>query len=319
LKPFPEEIKISEIRLRDTFGDFLIDNASIYEKMVVLDGDLSSSTRTNKFAIKFPKRFFNFGIAEQNMVGAAMGFAISGKIPIVSGFTLFTTGRAWEFIRMTCHDNLNVKFITTHAGFVGEDGSSHNAFEDLSIMATLPNIHILVPADNIELESMLKFALNTNGPFYLRLPRGSFPNIHERDYEYSKEKIDVIKNGTDLCIIGIGYGTSLAREYLSRLEDEFDISIKLINLSTIKPFPKEMLNKELKLVNKLLVIEEHNVFCGVSSMVARNISEEDPKSIKSIGIVETYGESGKRDLLLEKYGFNLRTIEKKVKSLLKYE
>ncbi len=310
---------MSEIPLRDTFGDFLVEHAEKYENMVVLDVDLSSSTRTSKFAKKYPQRFLNFGIAEQNMVGTAMGLTISGKIPIVSGFAIFTIGRAWEFIRMTCHDNLNVKFITTHAGFVGEDGSSHNALEDLSLMATLPNMQVLVPADNIELESMLKYALNTNGPFYLRLPRGSFPNVHEQDYEYSSEKIDVIKKGTDLCIIGVGYGTSLAKEFLSKLEKEFNISIKLINLSTIKPILKGELIKDLNQISKILIIEEHNLYCGVSSIISRMLTERAPKYIKSIGITETYGESGKRDLILDKYGFNLKNIEKKIESLLKFE
>jgi len=162
------------------FGNFLVENGKKYKEVVVLDADLSSSTRTSNFAKAFPNRFFNMGIAEQNMLGTALGFAISGKIPIVSGFSIFTTGRAWEFIRLACHDNLNLKIIVTHGGLVGEDGSTHNALEDLSIMSTLPNLTILVPADRIELVQMLEYALNTNGPFYIRLPRGSFPKIHKK-------------------------------------------------------------------------------------------------------------------------------------------
>ena len=133
---------MNEIAMRDVFGDYLIDLGKKFNDIVVLDCDLSSSTRTNKFAKMYPKRFFNLGIAEQNMLGTAMGFAISGKIPIVSGFTIFTTGKAWDFIRMACHDNLNLKIITTHGGIVGEDGSTHNALEDLSLMATLPNLNV---------------------------------------------------------------------------------------------------------------------------------------------------------------------------------
>ncbi|MBD3216042.1 MAG: transketolase family protein [Candidatus Lokiarchaeota archaeon] len=305
-----------EFSLRDTFGESLVEYGSQNEDIVVLDADLSSSTRTYKFAEKFPNRFFNFGIAEQNMVGAAMGFAISRKIPIVSGFAIFTIGRAWEFIRMACHDNLNIKFVTTHAGFVGEDGSSHNALEDLSIMASLPNLNILVPCDSAELRSMLKYAINKDGPYYIRLPRSSLTQIHKQNYNYSKNQIDVIKNGKDLCIIGTGYGTSFANENLDKLTQKYDISIKLINLSTVKPIPIEKLLNELKDIDKVLVIEEHNLYCGVSSILARYFSLRSPKLIKSIGIHNTFGESGKREKILENYGFSYRNIEEKIAKIL---
>ncbi|MFW9785768.1 MAG: transketolase family protein, partial [Candidatus Heimdallarchaeota archaeon] len=169
--------------LRDTFGEFLVKLGASNKKVVVLDSDLSTSTRTNKFGNEFPNRFFNMGIAEQNMLGVALGFAISGKIPVVSGFTVFTTGRAWEFIRFACHDNLDIKIITTHSGFVGGDGSTHNAFEDLSLMCSLPNLKVLNPSDNIELIRILEYVFETEGPFYIRLPRGKFPKVHKDDYE----------------------------------------------------------------------------------------------------------------------------------------
>jgi len=302
--------------LRDTFGEFLVENADKYENLVVLDADLSSSTRTYGFSQKYSERFFNFGISEQNMVGAAMGFAISGKIPIVSGFSIFTTGRAWEFIRMACHDSLNIKFITTHAGFVGEDGSSHNALEDLSLMASLPNMNILIPADNIELKRMLEFAIKTQGPFYIRLPRASYFNIHGKHYSYSPKQIDVIKQGKDISIIGIGFGTGFAKQYILKLEEEFGISIKLINLSTIKPLAQENLIKELAKINKILIIEEHNVYCGISGISARILSETSPKLIKTIGVNDTFGESGKRELVLKKYGFTYENLKNQIKSLL---
>jgi transketolase len=307
---------MSEISLRDIFGDFLVEYGKRNKDIVVLDADLSSSTRTYKFAEEFPNRFFNFGIAEQNMVGAAMGLAISGKIPVVSGFAMFTIGRAWEFIRMACHDNLNIKFITTHAGIVGEDGSSHNALEDLSITASLPHLNILVPCDNIELQSMLEFGLNAKGPFYIRLPRSFLPHIHKQSYKYSKNQIDVIKEGKDLCIIGTGYGSSLGYNNISKLEEEFNISIKLINLSTIKPIPIEKLQEETKNINKILVIEEHNIYCGITSIIARILSSKDQKLIESIGIRNTFGQSGEREKILNKHGFNLENIIKNIKSLL---
>ena len=179
---------MSDLTLRDTFGNYLIEIGEKNKDVIVLDADLSTSTRTSKFAEIFPKRFFNMGIAEQNMLGTALGFAISGKIPVVSGFSIFTTGRAWEFIRFVCHDKLNVKIITTHGGIVGEDGSTHNALEDLSIMAILPNLTVLVPADNIELVQLLDNAFNIEGPFYIRLPRESFPKIHDENYKFFQKE-----------------------------------------------------------------------------------------------------------------------------------
>ena len=182
-----------ELSLRDTFGSYLVELGKNNNDIIVLDADLSSSTRTFKFAKAFPNRFFNMGVAEQNMLGAALGFAISGKIPVVSGFSIFTTGRAWEFIRFAAHDNLNYKIITTHGGLVGEDGSTHNSLEDISLMATLPNMNILIPSDNIELVEILKHTFESEGPFYVRLPRGSFPKIHDDTYKFHLGKPDIIK------------------------------------------------------------------------------------------------------------------------------
>ncbi|TXT65283.1 MAG: 1-deoxy-D-xylulose-5-phosphate synthase [Promethearchaeota archaeon] len=299
---------MNEKLLRDAFGDFLAQNGDHYPELVVLDADLSSSTRTNRFAQRFPRKFFNFGIAEQNMMGAAIGFAISGKMPVVSGFSIFTTGRAWEFIRLICHDNLNVKIITTHGGLVGEDGSTHNALEDLSLMGTLPNISILIPSDIIELKEMLKCALNSNGPFYIRLPRGSFQTIHNPHFKLHMGSPEILKEGKDICLIGIGSGASLASTAAEIIERDRKISIKVINLSTIKPINVPTLISALKNVNKIIIIEEHNTYCGAGSILTRIISEHTPKLIKVLGIEDSFGESGSRVKLLEKYGFTLQNL-----------
>ncbi len=303
---------MKEKYLRDIFGDFLANNGEKYPEMVVLDADLSSSTRTYKFAGKYPERFFNFGIAEQNMVGASMGFAISGKIPIVSGFSIFTTGRAWEFIRLISHDKLNVKIITTHGGLVGEDGSTHNALEDLSLMATLPNMTVLVPADNIELKRMLDYALTMEGPIFIRLPRKGFPSFHSEKYEFSVGTPDIIKNGTDLCMIGVGYGASLAFKAAKKIEQEFDLSIKVINQSTLKPIDGSALLSAIKNINQLIIIEEHNVYCGAGSILSRIISEKDPKHIKSLGINDSFGESGSRTQVLCNHNLDLESVKQKI-------
>jgi transketolase len=307
---------MNEIYLRDTFGNFLVENGEKYKDMVVLDADLSYSTRTNKFAEKFPKRFFDFGVAEQNMVGAAIGFAISGKIPIVSGFSIFTTGRAWEFIRLICHDNLNVKIITTHGGLVGEDGSTHNALEDLTLMSTLPNLSILVPSDNIELENMLHYALNSSGPFYIRLPREAFPKIHDKEYKFSIGNPDVLKRGGDISLIGIGYGSSLALRAAKKLEQKYEISVKVINQSTLKPINVKEFLSSIDNINKIVIIEEHNIYCGVGNILTRIISENNPKLVKILGVDNSFGESGSRDSLLSKHHLDLQSLINTVKDMI---
>jgi len=256
------------------------------------------------------------GIAEQNMVGAALGFAISGKIPVVSGFSIFTTGRAWEFIRLACHDNLNIKIITTHAGIVGEDGSSHNALEDLSIMSTLPNLTVLVPADNIELVQILEYALKTKGPFYIRLPRGTFPKIHDLNYKFSIGTPDVLKEGDDFGLIGTGYGSILALQSVNEIEQKFKKSIKVINLPSIKPIDNNKLVKEIENLKGIVVIEEHNIYCGFGSILARIFSNYHPIPMKFIGIDNSFGESGKKNNLLDVHGLNAKNISRQIENLI---
>ncbi|MFX1388590.1 MAG: transketolase family protein [Promethearchaeota archaeon] len=305
-----------EPSLREKFGELLVEIGTINENVIVLDADLSSSTKTSKFANKFPNRFFNMGIAEQNMIGTALGFAISGKIPVVSGFTIFTTGRAWEFIRIACHDNLNIKIITTHAGFVGEDGSTHNALEDLSLMSSLPNLRVIVPSDNIELKTILDYVFKTKGPFYVRLPRVSFPKIHKEDYRFKIGKPDVLKEGDDICFIGTGYGSVLAINSSMEIEKQLKISVKVINLPTVKPIDEKVLLNELLEVKGIIVLEEHNVYCGFGSIIARIISKRVPKIIKIIGIEDNFGQSGNREILFDYYGLNKKELINQIKEIL---
>jgi len=306
-----------EPNLRDIFGDFLVELGKKNNDLVVLDADLSISTRTNKFAKVFPDRFFNMGIAEQNMMGVALGFAISGKIPIVSGFSIFTTGRAWEFIRFACLDNLNIKIITTHGGFVGEDGSTHNALEDLSLMASIPNLNLLIPSDNLELKQILRYALNTKGPFYIRLPRGSFPKIHDQNYNFKVGLPDVLKDGNDICLIGTGLGTILAIKSAIKLEEKLNISIKVINFPSIKPIESNTLINEIKNMKYVIIIEEHNIYCGFGSILARIISENHPMNMRFIGINNSFGQSGKKEMVLSAYGLDVKKITEYIQDLLK--
>ncbi len=307
---------MSELDFRETFGNYLVKNGENYKDVVVLDADLSSSTRTNKFAQAFPKRFFNIGIAEQNMLGAALGFAISGKTPVVSGFSIFTIGRAWELIRFACHDNLDIKIITTHGGIVGEDGSTHNSLEDLSMMSSIPNLTVLVPADNIELLQILKYVFTNRGPFYIRLPRYSFPKIHSDDYIFSLGKPDILKDGNDICLIGMGYGSTLAFQTAKIIEKRLNISVKVINLSTIKPIDQKELIKIVLNVKGIVVIEEHNIYCGFGSIISRIVSENSPKPMRFVGIYDSFLQSGTRESILNYYGLNFDNILKNTKNLL---
>ncbi len=307
---------MAEPALRDTFGDYLVEIGKKNNDIVVLDADLSSSTRTFKFAKAFPNRFYNMGIAEQNMLGTALGFAISGKIPVVSGFSMFTTGRAWEFIRFAAHDNLNFKIITTHGGIVGEDGSTHNALEDLSIMASLPNLNILIPSDNIELVEILEYIFKSEEPFYVRLPRGSFSKIHEDNYKFCLGKPDIIKEGKDICLIGTGYGSLLALKSAELIEQQRKTSIKVINFPTIKPIDEKSLLNEIESVKAIVIIEEHNIYCGFGSIIARIVSNNNPKIIKFVGINDCFGESGKREVLLNSYGLNENAIIEQIKKII---
>ncbi|MHA1669541.1 MAG: transketolase family protein [Promethearchaeota archaeon] len=307
---------MTEFSLRDAFGDSLVEYGKNESRLVVLDSDLSGSTKTFKFAQKYPDRFFNMGIAEQNTLGSALGFAISGKIPIVSGFSIFTTGRAWEFIRLACHDNLNVKIVTTHGGFVGEDGSTHNALEDFSLMSILPNMRVLVPLDHIELKEMLKFVIQNQGPFYMRLPRGAFPQVHDLNYKFELGRPEVLKEGNEICLIGTGFGGILAYQSVESLEKELGVSLKVINLSTIKPINVIELKNHVKDLKGIIVIEEHNLYSGVGSIVARILSEDLNLPMRFIGIDNSFGQSGKREILLDKYGLNFNTLKEKIKTLL---
>ncbi len=306
---------IPEPKLRDTFGSFLVEEGKKNDEIIVLDADLSVSTRTNKFAKNFPNRFFNMGIAEQNMVGTALGFAISGKTPVVSGFSIFTTGRAWEFIRFACHDNLNIKIITTHAGIVGKDGSTHNALEDLSLMTSLPNLTVLIPSDNIELIKILEYTFKTEGCFYIRLPRDSFPKIHSENYSFNFGKPDILKDGKDICLIGTGYGSVLAMESVLGIEKELNLSIKIINLPTVKPIDEKSLLNEIREIKGIIVLEEHNTYCGFGSIIARIISKRQPKIIRFVGINNTFAQSGKRDVVLNMYRLNKQELVRQIKKI----
>lgn len=295
--------------MRERMGETLIELGEIYNNLVVLDADVAKSTMTKLFKNTFKKRFFNMGIAEQDMMSTAAGMAAAGLIPVVSTFAIFAVGRAFEQLRNSvCYPKLNVKVIGTHAGItVGPDGASHQTIEDIAITRVLPNITVVVPSDIIELNILLKKCIELNGPVYFRVPRISLPVLHSNDYKPVLGKIDEIKNGKDLTIISNGVMLHRVIKAVDILENE-GVSTAVINLHTIKPIDKDTIIKYAKKTKKVLVVEEHSVIGGAGSAVAEVISQNYPVKIKLLGIEDTFAESGESEELLDNYNLSIDKI-----------
>lgn len=307
-----------KIATRETYGETLIELGKENENIVVLDADLSKSTKTHGFSKEFPNRFFNMGIAEQNVMGTAAGFAASGKIPFASTFAVFASGRAFEIIRNSiCYPKLNVKVCATHAGItVGEDGASHQAVEDLALMRALPNMTVLNPADAVSAKALLNEAAKYNGPVYVRLGRAKVPVIYnEKDTQFAIGKGMEVKDGKDLAIIATGIMVETAINASEELAKE-GISARVIDIHTLKPIDKDIILKAAKETKGIITVEEHNIVGGLGSAVAEVLVENYPVPMKRIGINDTFGESGKPDELMEKYGLTSENIVLKAKEML---
>ncbi len=305
---------MSKIATREAYGKALVKLGKINDDVVVLDADLSKSTKTNDFCKAYPNRFFNMGIAEQNLVGAACGFAAAGKIPFASTFAMFATGRAFEVIRNSaCYPKLNVKICATHAGItVGEDGGSHQSVEDISLMRSIPNMTVLVPADGVEAEKMIFAAAEFNGPMYVRLGRSAVPTLFGEDYNFEIGKGVVLKEGNDATIIACGMMVNEAILAADMLKEE-NINVRVINMSTIKPIDTELIIKAAKETKAIVTAEEHSIIGGLGSAVSEVVSENCPTIVKKVGINDCFGESGTPAELLEKYGLTAKHIVEKVK------
>lgn len=307
----------NKIATREAYGKALVKLGKINDDVVVLDADLSKSTKTNDFFKAYPNRFFNMGIAEQNLVGAACGFAAAGKIPFASTFAMFATGRAFEVIRNSaCYPKLNVKIAATHAGItVGEDGGSHQSVEDISLMRSIPNMTVVVPADGIEAEKMIFAAAEFNGPMYIRLGRSAVPTMFEEDYNFEIGKGVVLREGNDATIIACGIMVNEAIIAADILKGE-NINVRVINMSTIKPIDTELIIKAAKETKAIVTAEEHSIIGGLGSAVSEVVSENCPVTVKKVGINDCFGESGTPNELLEKYGLTAKNIVEKVKEAL---
>ncbi|MBN2373132.1 transketolase family protein [bacterium] len=304
---------------RDVYGDTLVKLGAKNKDIVVLDADLSVSTRTAKFAEAYPERFFNMGIAEQDMISTAAGLATCGKIPFVSTFAVFLAGRAWDQVRQcVCYSEKNVKLVSTHAGItVGEDSATHQANEDIALMRILPNMTVICPADGIETARVIETVAMHKGPVYVRLARCKFPVIYDENYRFRIGKSDMIRDGSQATIIAIGIMVSHAIEAAKRLSEE-GIDVRVINMSTVKPIDVKAIHKAALETGAIVTAEEHSIIGGLGSAVSEVIGESNiPCPIKRIGVKDCFGVSGKPEELLEKYCLGVKDIIEAAKDAIK--
>lgn len=302
---------------RDAYGKALAELGGRNKDIVVLDADLSRSTKTGDFFDLYPERFFNIGIAEANMVGIAAGFATTGKIPFVSTFAIFGTMRAADQVRNSiCYPNLNVKLALTHAGItLGEDGASHQTVEDISVMRTLPNMTVIVPADGEEARQAVNAAAEYVGPVYLRLGRPKVPAIFDSSYKFEIGKGVVVHEGDDVTVIACGIMLSPALEAARELAGQ-GVSVRVINMPTIKPIDRDLIIAAARETKGIVTAEEHSIIGGLGSAVAEVVGESVPTKVLRVGVMDTFGESGKPDELLQKYGLTKEHIVSKIKEII---
>lgn len=291
------------IATRDAYGEALAELGSINENVVVLDADLSGSTRTKKFATLFPNRFFNIGVSEQDMIGTAAGLSLAGKIPFASTFAIFATGRAWEQIRQTiCYSYLNVKIVATHGGLtVGEDGASHQSLEDVALMRVIPNMTVIVPADGFETEQVIKSVAEYYGPVYVRLGRAKIPSVSPENYEFKIGKALIYNIGSMVNIIANGIMVSEALKARDILRSK-GIDAGIINMSTVKPLDTEVLLEIASSSKLIITAEEHSIIGGLGGAVSEFLSENHPIKIRRIGVRDSFGLSGTPQELLKFFG-----------------
>lgn len=300
---------MEKIATREAYGKALAAIGETYENIVVLDADLSKSTKTEIFAKKFPQRFFNMGIAESNLAGTSAGLAIGGQIVFMSSFAIFAVGRGYEIIRNAiCYPKLNVKIAATHAGLtVGEDGGSHEAIEDIALMRVLPNMRVLVPADGVETTKMVAALAEDKGPAYLRLGRSGQPILFDEGYDFQIGKGQVLREGKDVAIIACGLMVSIALEAAQTLAGE-GIDAAVINMSSIKPLDTALVLQYAESCGALVSAEEHSIIGGLGGAVAEALAEGFPCPLERVGVRDSFGESGTPAALLEKYGLTAAEI-----------
>ena len=307
-----------KVATRDAYGDALVSLGKKRNDVVVLDADLSGSTKTSKFAKVFPDRFFNIGIAEQDMMGTAAGLAIGGKLPFVSTFAVFATGRAWEQVRQSiCYPNLNVKIVASHSGVtVGEDGGSHQSVEDIAVMRVIPHMTVIVPADGPETLQAIEAAAEYKGPCYVRVGRNKVPTLFGADYKFKIGKAHVFNEGKDAAIIATGIMVAEALRARDLLKAE-GIDVGVIDMSTIKPLDTDAVLAAAKRCGAIVTAEEHSIIGGLGGAVAEALAESVPVPMARIGVKDTFGTSGDQEALLKHYGLSAGDLATAVKEVIK--
>ncbi|HCQ91367.1 MULTISPECIES: transketolase family protein [unclassified Clostridium] len=306
---------MTKIATREAYGKALARIGQENENIVVLDADLSKSTKTADFKKVCPERFLNMGIAEANMMSVAAGLASCGKIPFVSTFAMFAAGRGFEQIRNSiCYPKLNVKVCATHAGLtVGEDGASHQAIEDIALMRSVPNMVVISPSDAIETEAAIEAVTKYQGPCYVRLGRSAVPTVNTNaDYKFEIGKAVTLREGKDVAIIATGIMVDAALEAANTLSEE-GIKAKVINIHTIKPIDEEAITSAARETGLIITAEEHNVIGGLGSAVCEVVTSNHPVPVIRVGVKDTFGESGKPADLLKAYGLTAADIVKSAK------
>ncbi len=307
-----------DVSLREAYGHALAELGKENPDIVVLDADLSKSTMTQFFAKEFPGRFFDCGIAEQNMVGIAAGLAASGKIPFASSFAVFVPGHCFDQIRMSiAYSRFNVKLVATHGGIsVGEDGVSNQSVEDISLICSLPGFTVIVPADAIETVEAVKAVAALDGPCYVRLGRTKAPLVNDNGYKFNLGKAVTLRQGKDVTIIAIGLMVAAALEAANGLKQE-GIDCGVLNMSTLKPIDEAAIIKAAADTGAIVTAEEHLEHGGLASLVSQVVARHHPVPIEFVAIKDTYAESGKADELLQKYGLTAKDIKQAVHAVLK--
>lgn len=305
-----------KIATRAAYGEFLVEEGKVNPDLVVLDADLSASTKTNGFAKAYPDRFFDMGIAEQNMMGVAAGLALSGKTVCASSFAMFAAGRAFEIIRNSIgYTGANVKICATHAGItVGPDGASHQTFEDIALMRTIPGMTVVSPCDAVSAKKLLKQAVEMDGPAYIRLGRAAVPVFYSEEDELTLGKGNQLRPGRDVTVIANGIMVASAMEAAAQMAEE-GIDVRVIDIHTLKPLDEEIIVKAAEETGKIVTAEEHSVIGGLGGAVAEVTSRKCPCRIAMVGQQDTFGESGNPDELREKYGMTASDIVNAIREI----
>lgn len=299
--------------IRSAYGKTLVELGKENKNIVALDADLACSTQTIMFGKEFPERFFDMGIAEQDMIATAAGLASQGKIPFASTFAMFATGRTYDQIRNSvAYPKFNVKIVATHGGItVGEDGASHQALEDVALMRNIPNMTVIVPADCKECEEVIKFAASYHGPMYIRIARTNVPDIFDEDYKFELNKAKILKEGKDVTIVTNGETLAEVIECAEILQKS-GIGAQIIHMPVVKPIDNGTILEEAKKTNFVVTVENHSIIGGLGSAVCEVLSEDMPTFVYRIGINDEFGQSGEQRQLMDFYGLTSEKLAEKI-------